>query len=661
MNLGAATTSADAALVFYQLGAAFLLPLPLLLAHFAAAYPFRLGVFHSRFGAGALLLVGLGGALLFAVTPLSAVGGVVPVGGRWAPIWGPTYTFYIWPAFLGAIGYACWSFARSSQRTDAPMHARQSALIGAAFGTYAGYAGPGYLYTYITDILAGRAAPLFLGFAVAAAFATFGAVVMIGALGRSVDAGLRRPLLALMLTAMFAGIAEHTPVLGPIFTGSTSFVSLGVWRIVVAALVFYALANGEVTWISLAANRRMRWSTIAAVSVVVVVVVAALGQFLRATSFGLPAIAVSGAVVLGIAYTTRPLMTRRRDQGQDTALYQRKVEVYRASLERAISTGDLGPEETRWLRSLRESLGLGEREHQLIELMVRGGITTASPGIRLMADRYRVLRLLGQGGGGRALLAEDTKLRRQVVIKELPPDASVGGAFVGQMLEEARTIARLHHPAVVTIHEVEVEAAAPRIVMEYCAGGSLDQLIRARGKLPAEEVAAIIADVLDGLAFVHSHGVLHRDIKPSNVLLTEQGRAKLADFGAATPLAADVTVGDDPGDRWHPGTIPFMSPEQARGGRLDARSDLYAVAATAYAALTGEVPIDVRGMSEAEARAAVANAARPALVGHPEGLTLLVARGLAADPRERFASAAEMRASVVSSAAPVGLLGTAKP
>ena len=146
---------------------------------------------------------------------------------------------------------------------------------------------------------------------------------------------------------------------------------------------------------------------------------------------------------------------------------------------------------------------------------------------------YRIERVLGQGAFGTVYLAHDELLERPVAIKELGITVQTDGVAFKCFLQEARAAGGLNNPHVVTVHALKVVEASVYLVMEYLAGGSLRALMEQRGALPVEGAVRIAADVCEGLAVAHARGIVHRDVKPENILLTEDGRAKVGDFGIA--------------------------------------------------------------------------------------------------------------------------------
>ncbi|MGC4747634.1 serine/threonine-protein kinase [Micromonospora sp. DT201] len=209
----------------------------------------------------------------------------------------------------------------------------------------------------------------------------------------------------------------------------------------------------------------------------------------------------------------------------------------------------------------------------------------------LIAGRYRLLDLVGTGGMGRVWLARDEMLHRDVAVKEIVPPSWLAEAEREELrlrtLREARTAARLNHPNVVRIYDVVHDRENPWIVMEYVASRSVQQIISAEGPLSPQRTARIGLAVLAALRAAHAAGVLHRDVKPHNVLVADDGRVVLTDFGLATFDGGE-------GAMTGPGTVlgspQFVAPERAREGVSDPRTDMWSLGATLYATVEGQSP-----------------------------------------------------------------------
>ncbi|MDG4840361.1 serine/threonine-protein kinase [Micromonospora sp. WMMD967] len=209
----------------------------------------------------------------------------------------------------------------------------------------------------------------------------------------------------------------------------------------------------------------------------------------------------------------------------------------------------------------------------------------------LIAGRYRLLDLVGTGGMGRVWLARDEMLHRDVAVKEIVPPSWLAESEREELrlrtLREARTAARLNHPNVVRIYDVVHDRESPWIVMEYVPSRSVQQIISAEGPLSPQRTARIGLAVLAALRAAHAAGVLHRDVKPHNVLVADDGRVVLTDFGLATFDGGE-------GAMTGPGTVlgspQFVAPERAREGVSDQRTDLWSLGATLYATVEGQSP-----------------------------------------------------------------------
>src|SRR3954451_7413451 len=204
--------------------------------------------------------------------------------------------------------------------------------------------------------------------------------------------------------------------------------------------------------------------------------------------------------------------------------------------------------------------------------------------------RFKVVSEIGRGGMGIVFLAEDEKLRRKVALKLLPPSFAADEERRRRFLREARAAAAVSHPNLVTVYDVGEHEGRAYIAMEYLRGRSLREQLSER-PLSIDEAVELARQVLAGLAHAHAAGLLHRDLKPENVLVDRDGRVRLVDFGLAK-LDGDV---DAPGDNSTRdglvmGTPGYMSPEQARGQSVDARSDIFSFGVLFYEMLTRKRP-----------------------------------------------------------------------
>jgi len=254
-------------------------------------------------------------------------------------------------------------------------------------------------------------------------------------------------------------------------------------------------------------------------------------------------------------------------------------------------------------------------------------------------SHYRILEKLGEGGMGVVYKAEDTKLRRTVALKFLPPEITRDSDAKARFVHEAQAASALQHNNICTIHEIdETPEGQMFICMDYYDGETLSERIK-RGPLPLSEAVDIATNIAAGLAKAHEAGMVHRDIKPANLVVTSDGVVKVVDFGLAKLAGATrvtktgTTVG----------TVAYMSPEHARGEEVDHRSDLFSLGAVFYELLTGELPF--KGDHEAAVLYGVANNDPPALNTYrddlPSGLQRVIDKALAKDVDDRYQSALE--------------------
>jgi predicted Ser/Thr protein kinase len=252
-----------------------------------------------------------------------------------------------------------------------------------------------------------------------------------------------------------------------------------------------------------------------------------------------------------------------------------------------------------------------------------------------LAGRYSIDRELGRGGMGVVYLAREVHLDRLVAIKLLPPDRAADPSLRERFLREARLAAKLSHPNIIPIHAVEDAGGFVFYVMAFVDGETLAQRVRTRGPLPGSEGARVLREVAWALAYAHTQGLVHRDVKPDNILLeSSTGRVLVADFGIAAALGEVSADGIS-------GTPEFMSPEQALGAQIDARSDLYGLGATAFFAFSGRFPFEGKSATEVLAKQVTEPAPALGSMGMtvPRKLAAIVDRCLSKDPALRPASA----------------------
>ena len=200
-------------------------------------------------------------------------------------------------------------------------------------------------------------------------------------------------------------------------------------------------------------------------------------------------------------------------------------------------------------------------------------------------SHYKILEKLGEGGMGVVYKAEDTKLERKVALKFLPSHTTTDKEAVKRFEREAKAAAALNHPNIITIHEISEFEGQTFITIEYVEGKSLREKV-SDSPLSIDETINITVQICEGLSKAHQAGIVHRDIKPENILIDEDGRVKIVDFG----LAKLKGVGKLTKEKSTLGTIHYMSPEQTRGEEVDNRADIWSVGVVLYEMITGQCP-----------------------------------------------------------------------
>ncbi len=263
----------------------------------------------------------------------------------------------------------------------------------------------------------------------------------------------------------------------------------------------------------------------------------------------------------------------------------------------------------------------------------------------LIAGRYELEELVGTGGMSSVYRAHDRLLERDVALKVLHEQFTADTDYVERFRREARSVAQLSHPNIVTVIDRGEQDDRQYIVFEYIAGENLKSLVEREGPLPEDEAVRLTLQIARALGFAHEHGLVHRDVKPQNVLLNGDGRAKVTDFGIARSL--DVKGGlTQTGTVM--GTSDYIAPEQARGSRVDAQSDIYSLGVVLYELLTGEVPFPADNFVAVAMRHI--NEPPPSVrERRPDvspRLDAAIRRAMAKEPRDRFASMDELCAEL---------------
>jgi eukaryotic-like serine/threonine-protein kinase len=264
---------------------------------------------------------------------------------------------------------------------------------------------------------------------------------------------------------------------------------------------------------------------------------------------------------------------------------------------------------------------------------------------RVLSDRYELTRILGRGGMAEVYAAHDRVLDRDVAVKLLLERFKEDSAFTRRFSDEAKHAARLNHPHLVGVYDTGQDDGQPFIVMELVDGRSLQEAL-AEGGLDATTAISVVAAVCEALGYAHERGVIHRDVKPGNIMLANDGSVKVTDFGIAR------AIGNDTVTRTAAvlGTAAYLSPEQAQGGALDPRSDLYSLGVVLYEALTGTQPF--RGESAVTvAYQHVQEQPRPPRERNPEisvALEAVILRALAKNPANRYQTARDMHTDLLA-------------
>src|SRR5713226_181020 len=270
-------------------------------------------------------------------------------------------------------------------------------------------------------------------------------------------------------------------------------------------------------------------------------------------------------------------------------------------------------------------------------------------------DHYRIESKLGEGGMGVVYKARDTHLDRPVAIKVLPADKVADAGRKQRFVQEAKAASALNHPNIVTIHDIRSHEGMDFIVMEYIEGKTLDELIAPKGLRPAQALKYAV-QIADALAKAHGASILHRDLKPSNIMVTEEGRVKILDFGLAKLLepadsssdAATLTARPLTEEGSVLGTAAYMSPEQAEGLKLYVRSDIFSFGSFLYEMVTGRKPFT--GDSRLAMLTKILNE-DPTPPGQlaaaiPPEMEKLILRCLRKDPARRYQTMADLKVAL---------------
>lgn len=260
----------------------------------------------------------------------------------------------------------------------------------------------------------------------------------------------------------------------------------------------------------------------------------------------------------------------------------------------------------------------------------------------VLAGRYELIEKIGDGGMAIVYKAKDRLLKRFIAVKILKPEFVQDIKFVENFRKESHAAASLSHPNIVSIYDVGQEGNINYIVMELVSGKTLNELIKEEAPMDYRKAADIAKQVASGLSAAHKKGIVHRDVKPHNILMTEDGIAKITDFGIAKAVTNTTIV--DSGKDNVMGSVHYFSPEQAKGTNVDEKSDIYSLGIVLYEMLTGKVPFDGDNPVTIALMQINEPVTPPSVFNHnvPPGLERIVMKAVEKQPKNRFDSADEM-------------------
>jgi eukaryotic-like serine/threonine-protein kinase len=259
---------------------------------------------------------------------------------------------------------------------------------------------------------------------------------------------------------------------------------------------------------------------------------------------------------------------------------------------------------------------------------------------RIFGDRYEVEGRIGAGGMAEVWRGHDRVLNRTVAIKTLLPQFARDASFVDRFRREAQAAARLNHPGIVSVYDTGTDGGTPYIVMHLIEGKTLADFLESGKRLPPPKAAEIAQEVAEALAAAHAHGVIHRDIKPANIMITREGKVLVMDFGIARMISGPETA---PQTSAVMGTASYLSPEQAQGHAVDARTDIYSLGVVLYEMLTGRPPFTGDSPMAIAYKQVNATPEAPSSVNPdvPPELDAVVMRALSKNPANRYQTGQE--------------------
>jgi len=281
---------------------------------------------------------------------------------------------------------------------------------------------------------------------------------------------------------------------------------------------------------------------------------------------------------------------------------------------------------------------------------------------REIGGRYRLTAPLGEGGMSTLWRAVDQQLDREVAVKILRPQYSADPGFAARFRQEARSVASLTHPNIVSVYDygTDADGATQYIVMQLVEGRDLAAILKERGRISTDDAVQVAIAVASALEAAHRRGIVHRDVKPGNILITEDGDVKVTDFGIARAVSeASMTVTGTT-----LGSVHYFSPEQARGDEVTGRSDVYALGIVLYEMLTGHRPFEGDSAAGVALKRLTENPPRPMVAGQPlpPGLEAILRRALEREPDKRFPDAGSFAEALRAwsrdpTSVPAGLVG----
>jgi len=281
---------------------------------------------------------------------------------------------------------------------------------------------------------------------------------------------------------------------------------------------------------------------------------------------------------------------------------------------------------------------------------------------REIGGRYRLTAPLGEGGMSTLWRAVDQQLDREVAVKILRPQYSADPGFAARFRQEARAVASLAHPNIVSVYDygTDADGATQYIVMQLVEGRDLAAILKERGRISADDAVQVAIAVASALEAAHRRGIVHRDVKPGNILITDDGDVKVTDFGIARAVSeASMTVTGTT-----LGSVHYFSPEQARGDEVTGRSDVYALGIVLYEMLTGHRPFEGDSAAGVALKRLTENPPRPMVAGQPlpPGLEAILRRALEREPDKRFPDAGSFAEALRAwrkepTSVPAGLVG----